>query len=296
MKNMFRNAVSSPSPQGIVNVQMTIGTAAALLLVTLTASADMTIARNALNADSFGFATWNVGHFSLGRKRTSVIAAADVPAKAAAYQAFLKSTDASVLGVCEHSAEFSADGKTRAADTAFADFPGNVSGPVHGAHANAVYWKDAELVSSGFTNFPVRHAACYCQWARLRLKGREVCFVETHCDWFAGPGHEFDRLEQILFLAKLFKDEPRVVIAGDFNTCVRHPVTRKWEDAPGEFAAFRVGGYEAAHWGGLMTWPADAPYLSIDNIFVRGLKLGDVKVLPDPALSDHALVRCTLEF
>ena len=34
--------------------------------------------------------------------------------------------------------------------------------------------------------------------------------------------------------------------------------------------------------------------MSIDNIFAKGLEISDVKVLADPILSDHALLRCRL--
>lgn len=256
----------------------------------------MAATNNVWAADSFGFATWNVGHFALGNSDVSIIAPKDVAAKSAEYQKFIAEANVSVLGTCEHSAAFSSDGSVKAKDTAFAGFDGPAAGPVRGAHANAIYWKGAKLISSGHYEFPARSAECYCEWARLEIMGREVCFVETHCDWYAGAGHELDRLEQIIFLAKKFKDEPMVVIAGDFNTCVRNRVTGKWEDAAREFAAFWVAGFDGAHWGELLTWPSREPYLSIDNVFVKGFAISDVKVMADPTLSDHSLLRCTLTF
>ena len=33
-----------------------------------------------------------------------------------------------------------------------------------------------------------------------------------------------------------------------------------------------------------------------DNVFVRGLKISEVRVVNDPQLSDHALLRCRLSF
>lgn len=249
-------------------------------------------------AGSFGFATWNVGHFALGLGGRSAIDVKDVPAKAAAYRKFLSDADVSVVGVCEHSAAFSSDGLVKAADTAFADFAACAAGPTQGAHANAVYWKDGvRLLSSGHRDYPVRNAKCYYEWVRLEIAGHEVCFVETHCDWDTlAPGHESDRTEQMKHLVREFGSEPQVVIAGDFNTCRRKSANDPWRDAPDEFDVFRRAGFKAAHWGSCMTWPASAPYMSIDNVFVKGFAVSGVRVQADKALSDHCLLRCTLTF
>ena len=265
-------------------------------LLAVAAALAATLAAEA--AESFGYATWNVGHFSLGLKNLPSIAPADASAKAGEYRMFLSEAGVSVLGTCEHSTAFTSDKSLKSADTAFADFPGCAYVPLSSGHANAVMWKgDVTLVDSGYHNFPVRNAKCYCQWARLRVRGREVCFVEAHCDWNTmDAGHEFDRVEQMRFLARTFGKEPRVVISGDFNSCVRNRVTGKWTDAFKEFEIFRQAGFDAAHWGELKTWPASGPYLGIDNIFTKGLAISDVRAQRDKTLSDHSLLRCTLTF
>jgi len=249
-------------------------------------------------ADSFGFATWNVGHFALGLSRCPAIKTPDVPARTAEYRKFLSEAAVSVLGVCEHSETFSHDGSAKAAETAFADFGARAIGPVQGAHGNGFYWKKGiRLVASGHLDYPIRNAPCYYQWVRLDIAGREVCLVETHCDWNTQePGHEQDRAEQMKCLIRTFGAEPRVVIAGDFNTCQRKTAKDKWKDAPQEFEIFRKAGFRAAHWGSCRTWPASEPWMTIDNIFVKGLAISDVRVQADKALSDHCLLRCTLAF
>ena len=249
-------------------------------------------------ADSFGFATWNVGHFALGLRRKSTIDAKDAPEKAVEYRKFLSSAAVSVLGVCEHSAAFTSDGSLKAADTAFAEFGACALGPTQGAHGNGVYWKNGiKLIASGHRDYPVRNAPCYYEWVRLEIAGREVCFVETHCDWNTQePGHEFDRAEQMKCLVRTFESEPRIVIAGDFNTCQRKTAKDKWRDAPEEFEIFRQAGFKAAHWGTCKTWPASSPWQTIDNVFVKGLEISDVRVRTDKVLSDHGLLRCTLTF
>lgn len=249
-------------------------------------------------ADSFGFATWNIGHFSLGWSAVSSIPPADVPAKQAAYRAFIASAQADVIGVCEHAEAFSSDGKVKSADAVFAGYPGYVAGPFCGAHGNVFFWRNADLLASGHADYPIRNMCCYYEWARMNILGRSVVFVETHCDWNTfDVGHEFDRLEQLKHLVAKFKDEPRVVIAGDFNTCWRANREKGvWTDMFKEFDVFRQAGYEAAHWGELKTWPSKSPYLGIDDIFAKGLKVSDPRVQSDETLSDHALLRCTLTF
>ena len=249
-------------------------------------------------ADSFGFATWNIGHFSLGRGPVSTIAPADAKTRATAYLSFLRSARVDVLGLSEFSPQFTSDGAVTAAQTALSDFPDSVVGPLNGYHVNAVFWRGAKLVGSGTKAFPAANSPAYYQWARLHVLGREVCFVATHCDWRTteSKGHELDRIEQLLLLARTFKDEPRVVIAGDFNTCFRRMAEEPWRDAPEDFTVFRSAGFDAAHWGELKTNPACAPRLSVDNVFTKGFDISEVRVVPDPALSDHALLRCTLRF
>lgn len=251
-----------------------------------------------VSGDSFGFATWNIGHFSLGRSMVSAISPADGKARAADYLSFFRSLRVDVIGLSEFSPLFTTDGKMTAAESVLADYPGSTVGPLNGAHVNALFWRGAKLVGSGTKAYPVSNSPSYYQWARLEIQGREVCFVATHCDWRTTEckGHELDRIEQMLLLAKTFKDEPRVVIAGDFNTCFRRTDKDRWRDAPEDFTIFRSAGFDAAHWGELKTNPSSAPRLSIDNVFTKGFDISEVKVFPDPALSDHALVRCTLRF
>ena len=121
--------------------------------------------------------------------------------------------------------------------------------------------------------------------------------VEAHLDWnITPPGHGDDRRLQIRQLIEDFKDEPCVVIAGDFNTSIMLEDGKTEVNTPEDYEAFREAGYAGAHWGTLATWPAEKPFLTIDNIFARGLSIDDVQVLTDPTLSDHSLLRCRLIF
>ena len=241
---------------------------------------------------SFTFATWNVGHFSLGRYETSTIAADNVPQMLSAYSAFLDKADASIIGLCEYSWFFDKEGVRPAHETVFARYSGSAKSQRQ-YDFNVLYWTNAHFIAENVVWFKQLNAPRFYRHVKLSLAGRTFSFVETHLDWNTlDPGHENDRADQILQLIEDFKDEPLVVIAGDFNTCVK--VNGVWEDAPKEYEPFRKAGYAAAHMGELLTWPSDKPRMSIDNIFAKGLKISDVKVFADPTLSDHALLRCRL--
>lgn len=84
--------------------------------------------------------------------------------------------------------------------------------------------------------------------------------------------------------------------AADTRTSIMLEDGKTEVNTPEDYEAFREAGYAGAHWGTLATWPAEKPFLTIDNIFARGLSIDDVQVLTDPTLSDHSLLRCRLIF
>ncbi len=245
--------------------------------------------------ESFGFASWNIGHFALGKKWYSTIPVSEAPKKIEEYKAFLKKAEARVIGICEHE-NFVATNNTFAVDqTILAGYDGKAVEPSGQGRLNALYWKNAECVKTGKVKFEKHSQHRYYRYARLKVAGKEVCFVMTHLDWnHFKPGHEHDRESQIAKLVEDFKDEPYVVIGGDFNTA--RLIDGAWRDSPGEYELFRKAGFSAAHWGELKTCPAKSPLRSIDNILVKGFIVSDARVQTDPTLSDHSLIRCTLTF
>ena len=252
------------------------------------------MAASAADGDSFTFATWNIGHFALG-KWPPGMPVAKVPEMAPAYRDFLKRADADVIGLCENEEFMDVSNTCAAADHVFTEYPHSSRDASGQGRANVFYWKDAECVAAGKVRFPNHSQRRFYRFVRLKLRGREVCFVETHLDWnLEKPGHANDRADQIARLVAAFKDEPCVVIGGDFNTATRRD--GQWYDSPEDYEPFRKAGFAAAHWGELKTWPAKAPYQSIDNVFVKGLLISEQRVMADATLSDHALLRCRLTF
>ena len=266
------------------------------ICATLFLEAVLQHAAAAADTNGFTFATWNIGHFSVGLKSSSTIPPERAPEMTAAYRAFVAKSGASVVGLCEYSDALASNGTHAVGETALADFPGRSLGPCRG-NWNVLYWKNADFIRDGLVDYPARrYTGTYYQFTRLRIAGREVCVVETHLDWNTmDPGHELDRVKQIQKLIDDFKDEPHVVIGGDFNTCVLDK-GRGWIDAPEEFKPFADAGFALAHRGEALTWPAKKPAFAIDNIVTKGFAISDVGVQADPTLSDHALIKCRLTF
>ncbi len=246
---------------------------------------------------SFTFATWNIAHYSCGKTYPSTIPAAEMPKYKAAYEAFLDKADASVIGICEDSWFCDAASTLTARETIFSRYTGFASEKTRPFDYNSLYWKGAECLDSGRRMFRKTTVPRFYRWARLRIGGREVVVVEAHLEWnITLPGHMDDRKDEIRQIIEDFKDEPRVVIGGDFNTSLMMSDGKTEVNTPEDYEAFRAAGYVAAHWGTINTWPSHKPVLSIDNIFAKGLWIDEVQVFGDVTLSDHWLMRCRLTF
>ena len=246
---------------------------------------------------SFSFATWNLGHYSCGKTYPSSIPTADMPEAAARYADFLDRANVSVIGTCEDSWFCDAAGTMTARETMFGSYSGAACEQTRPFDYNCLYWTNAVCLATGRTVFPQAADTRFYRWARLRIGLRDVVVVEAHLDWnITPPGHGDDRRLQIRRLIDDFKDEPCVVIGGDFNTSVMLGDGKTEVNTPEDYEAFRKAGYEAAHWGTLATWPSEKPVLTIDNVFAKGLSIDQAQVLTDPALSDHSLLRCRLTF
>ena len=246
---------------------------------------------------SFTFATWNIAHYSCGKTYPSTIAAAEMPKYKAAYEAFLDKADASVIGICEDSWFCDAASTLTARETIFSRYTGFASEKTRPFDYNSLYWKGAECLDSGRRMFRKTTVPRFYRWARLRIGGREVVVVEAHLEWnITLPGHMDDRKDEIRQIIEDFKNEPRVVIGGDFNTSLMMSDGKTEVNTPEDYEAFRAAGYVAAHWGTINTWPSHKPVLSIDNIFAKGLWIDEVQVFGDVTLSDHWLMRCRLTF
>ena len=245
----------------------------------------------------FTFATWNIAHYSCGTTYPSSISAADMPRYIEKYSAFLDKADASVIGVCEDSWFCDAAKTLTARDTIFQRYSGAAYEKEWPFDYNSLYWTNAVCLATGRKMFSKATEPRFYRWARLRIAGREVVVVEAHLDWnVTAPGFSDARKLQIGEIIDDFRDEPCIVIGGDFNTSIMLSDGKTEVNTPEDYEAFREAGYAGAHWGTIKTWPAKNPDLTIDNIFAKGMRISQLETLVDPALSDHALMRCRLVF
>lgn len=258
---------------------------------------------------SFRFASWNVGHFALGNMPCSNIAPEAADARGAVYRAFLDQVGADVLGISEYSPDFCRGGSVSAETAVFAGYDRRVIGKNALWRWNSVFWKGFAALESRSVDFTVDYPGLpetlknmYYVKAAVKIAGKRVVFVQTHLAW------EEARLRrgQMEQLIRELADEPRVVIAGDFNVGINAEggfaaylkgdkrVSRVAKS--GEYELFLAAGYTPGNDESFLTAPAGNRRYPLDNIIVKGLVLRDFRVMDRPDLSDHALVTAVLEF
>lgn len=239
------------------------------------------------------FATWNIGHFACGRSNQPILADEEAETMAAKYRLFIDYAGVEVMGLVEYSPYFTKSGKRRVAGTLFADWLIALEGTKRGTVCNTLFLREGAVTETREREFSDRVRSAYYKFARVRLNGIDVCLVETmlqRADSVGAP----DRAKQIQTLIEDFKDEPYVILGGDFQVQQKKGDTYdRWT----EYAAFEKAGWKLAHLGELKTAytkKGGKPRLPLDNIIVKGFDIRDARVQCDPALSDHALLRATL--
>ena len=249
---------------------------------------------------SFTYASWNIGHFTLGGYSKPRLTAAEGPAKVAAYNAFLDEVGADIMGVCEFSIDITNDGKTKSPESVFGRYRQQQIGPWHHFDWNALFANDLQIVGTRVKEFPFSVNGAtepkYYLATEVLLAGRKVVIVSTHLDWKTiKPEHRDFRARQMQMLIDDFAEEKYVIISGDFN--VVNPLIKPSRDVPEEYSLFVAAGYRLGNDGKFKTYPAGNVKSALDNIIVKGFKISDFKVYDRPDLSDHALIsaRLTLE-
>lgn len=237
-------------------------------------------------------AQWNIGHFSCGRADDSFISRQDAGAAILKYKTLLDSVGANIISVNEFSPAFTKaeDGKAplMASQTVFAEYPEASVGPKWQYNCNALFARTHKWKHEQTKLFDYAVEKRYYQMAVIRVKGKKTVVVSAHLDWNSGDFGKVFRQRQIAELVERFRNEPRVIICGDFNV-----------DEASEFAPFEATGFILANKKSgcsLPTWPSgDNPNLPIDNIIVKGMNVTNVKVYNDKDLSDHCLIVADVE-
>lgn len=264
--------------------------AALLLAIVLTAVV-------AKGEETFTFASWNIGHYALGKDWKTAVRPEEAAAKGLAYRKLLDEVGADFLGVCEYFDSFTTNAEHWAATSVFGRYAHREIGPQHAWQWNAQFWNGEPASGSCWRPYAKHLQDVYYLATKVKIGGEDVTFVQTHLDWGTQfEGHEGDRASQMRELIAAFRNEHHVVIAGDFNVGVRFKDrTKKTLDNPAEYKVFEEAGFTLGNDGRFKTAPAGACFMSLDNIIVKGLEISDFKVWDCPDLSDHALVSAKLK-
>jgi len=236
-------------------------------------------------------ASWNIGHFALGKDAKSHVRPDEADAKALTYRRFLDSIGADILAVVEYSPEFvlDTDGSSlvSARDAVFAGYERAVVGPVWGYNGNAIFSNGLRTSEGTTTRFTRCAQERYYLTTDILLGNDTVKCVSTHLDWSQGEHGDGYRAIQIQELIDAFDSYPYVILCADWNV-----------GNASEYDAFTQAGYRMANHGSvgdLPTFPAgDALRSPLDNIIVKGFVPSRVEVYNEPTLSDHCLIRTDL--
>lgn len=240
------------------------------------------------NKQSIEVATWNIGHFSKGKKDYSLISPSECAKKATEYRSFVyDSINADVLCLNEYESEFCNDsvyGSVIAEDVIFDKY-----------HIQRVFKRNKYICNAIFSNNGLMNARqksfnfrkelkaqisridwYYYAFAETIIGGEKVAIVSTHL--INGTGKYLQgRQDQIDELIKACEHYKRIIICGDLNTQ--------------DYSKFKKAGYTLANNGSIVTFPSKS--YALDNIMVKGLKISNVRVLKT-SLSDHFPLKCKI--
>lgn len=240
------------------------------------------------NNKSVVVATWNIGHFSKGKKDYSFISSSECTKKKKEYRSFVyDSINADILCLNEYESEFCNDSVLGTIITEKAIFDNYLN--------HRVFKKNRYICNAFFSNIRLKNTRkktykydkqlkaqisridwYYYAFAEIVIGGEEVMIVNTHL--INGKGkYRQSRQDQMEELIKACEPYQRIIICGDLNTY--------------DYSKFKKAGYSLANNGSIVTFPSKS--YSLDNIMVKGLKISDVRVLKTN-LSDHYPLMCRI--
>jgi len=235
---------------------------------------------------SFIIATWNLGHFSEGKKPYSTLKGTIVSSKMTEFYSLINdSIAADVICLNEYSTIFGKDENGEECLTrnvAFDGYSVKKEGPLMGYSCNAIFGKLKiknikihlfECVKPFLKEVP-RSRNYYFVTGDLYVQGRKVKLVCAHTISSNGPLCSAMNVEIINHCDKY----DRVVLCGDWNSL--------------EYSVFKQAGYSLGNSGAIKTYPNKS--YPLDNIMVKGLKISDTKSY-ESKLSDHYPLVCEME-
>lgn len=238
-----------------------------------------------LDEDCYTIATWNIGHFSKGKKPYSTI---DYTTYITNYnelkQVLEDSIRADVLCLNEYSEIFSLGSNKEnriTKDLFFEGYAYSQIGPLWGYSCNSIY-SNLRLKKIKLRKFEVSKTVAakmpraenyYYLEGDLYFNNTKVKLVCAHTTSSANAVCQ----SQISELLNRYRNEERVIMCGDWNTQ--------------DFSLFTNSGYTIGNNGSLKTFPEKG--YALDNIVVKGLKISNVRVVRT-GLSDHFPLVCCI--
>jgi len=235
--------------------------------------------------------SWNIGHFANGENCATAITYAAAPQKQQAYQKVINDLKADIMAVVEYEPQFVEEtGETPAMDArnaVFKYFDDVHLGPKYAYNCNCLFSKEISGFNEKVMKFADMVQKRYYLCATYKIDGKNVKVISTHLDWNEGASGASCRASQIREIIEAFKDEPYVIMCADWNV-------GKTE----EYDAFLKAGYQMANHGAsgdIPTYPAKAPRTCLDNIIAKGFTIDSVKIINEPELSDHCIIKADLQ-
>lgn len=231
--------------------------------------------------DTLHIAHWNIGHLSLGKSDNTAINPNDSDEMSEMYHSLLDTLNIDIFGICEYNASFT---RSDTRSILFGDYPYFYHGRKYRYNCNAIASKK-KLSLAKETPYKLRVQTRYYYESTFNFCGKTVTFVETHLDWDEGKEGAKCRASQMSELKDRFVATDYVIICGDFNNA----------KGDSEFNEFRRFGFQVVNNGSLLTFPTNNPTHAIDNIICKGFRILDCVVISDESLSDHGVLRCSLQ-
>lgn len=244
-------------------------------------------------ATSVRIATWNIGHFSMGRKPNSTLEDGQVAMQGDYFRDYINNAiDADVIFLNEYSEKFTKNSYL-AKNTVFGEYTTVYEGEQRNYSCNAVYSR-VEISAPELHEFECNKTApvistkgpeaedYYFVTTDLVIDGELVKLVSVHLA-FDGEGSENVVINQLKELIAYCEQYENVVLLGDWNI-----------NSFSEFKTFTDAGYTLANTDNtLPTYRKDGSCDSLDNIIYKGVTVSDFS-LAGTDLSDHYALYCTI--
>ena len=234
-------------------------------------------------------AIWNIGHFSGGNAENSTVKEEELALMTEKYRAYVyDEVGADVIGLCENSPMFcnAQKGPVFAKTAIFDKYPIRYEEIQLNYSANALYAKTGVAAArrhrfiandtQTITHTKLIKASDYYYIkGELLLDGVPVTLIVCHLAFDCNKNPDTVNINQLKELVRVTKDDPRVIIAGDFN-CRDFATMRIFEDA----------GYTLLNDGSFLSFPTGMDNCALDNIVIKGVRGENVRLHPTE-LSDH---------